>query len=508
MTTSLVCDDFPALTGRQDPHHESRFPGSEAQGRKSVELARRTRRALMPWQVSVLVAMLATTVSGQWTHPDCCLIVPRQNGKSLILVLRCLFGLFVRGERIVYSSQRWPTAKDAYERLWSIIKSRPSLRRLVVKNTCSQGQGYIELESGARIVFCTRSNDSGRGLDEVDLVIYDEAYNLTEGEIAALSFTQLASRNPQTIYASSAVNAEQHPNGWVLAGVRERGLAGDEGLYFAEWMAPEDMPREDEATWRYANPSYGVIQTAEKIRKLIKGFSTPAGRRSFDVEALGRGIWPQEKPEDEVEIVLDPVKWAALVSPRGVRLVGPIGLAVDMDPERAWCSIAAAQHTADGRVHVEVGYHGPPTAAVRRLLRTVIVAWDPCALVIDNLSPAITYKAELAADGVEVETTTGAEMAAACGGLQDAIEQGTLSHTGDPLLEQAREAVVKRVLPSGAWAFNRRAGGVISPMVAVALAKFALLKFGHIARPPEQAPTQDHEIAVPDDGHALMAAGF
>ncbi|NKV12593.1 hypothetical protein GS909_19890 [Rhodococcus hoagii] len=90
------------------------------------------------------------------------------------------------------------------------------------------------------------------------------------------------------------MNQDEHSNGLVLSKIRDRGLAGDAELYYAEYMAPDGMDRENEETWRYANPSYGVIQTAKKIRKLMRGFATQAGRKSFDVEILGRGDWPKE----------------------------------------------------------------------------------------------------------------------------------------------------------------------------------------------------------------------
>jgi hypothetical protein len=103
--------------------------------------------------------------------------------------------------------------------------------------------------------------------------------------ISVRSSGVLASRNPQTIYLSSAVNQEIHVNGRVLASIRHRALeairAGKRhiGLYFAEHAAPpppDDIDdaerrgiREDPETWRLANPSYGVIQTEAKVRKLL-----------------------------------------------------------------------------------------------------------------------------------------------------------------------------------------------------------------------------------------------
>lgn len=514
MTTSLVCEEFPALTGRQVPHNLSEFPGDIERGVKAVTLAQRVGKKQMPWQKNAMHAILSMAPDGLWTHPDCCLIVPRQNGKSLILVLRCLFGLFSLGEKIIYTSQLWPTAEDSYKRLWSIIKMRPSLKSRVVKNTCSQGKGYIELDNGAKIVFCTRSNDSGRGFDEVDLVVYDEAYNLTEGEIAALSFTQMASKNAQTIYASSAVNQDQHPNGAVLASIRNRGLAQEEGLYFAEFMAPDSMPRDEEATWRYANPSYGVIQKAPMIRKLMRGFNTPKGRKSFDVEALGRGDWPVEV-EFETFSVISEEKWNAMIDDTP-DLTGPIALGLDRSVDHKWWVISAAQRTRDGRIHVEVGYFqsGSHTEIVD-LLVDLIALWDPCVLVTDARSSAAVIEPQLLEEEIELVKTTAQQMVTACGGFyDDTVETPIMSHTNQPALTDAVEGAAQRTLPKGDWAWDTQADAVIAPLVAATLARWGLITYAArqkstpIASPAveELVERNANDFDVLEDFDALEAA--
>ncbi|MFH5209260.1 hypothetical protein ACHIPZ_13800 [Antrihabitans sp. NCIMB 15449] len=386
MTVSLICEDFPQLTGRQEPHHESVFAGDITHAVKAIELARRAGAISMPWQKRAQHAILSMTPEGRWTHSTCCLIIPRQNGKSEILIHRCLYGLFKLGETIIYTAQRWKTARDAWKRMMAIIKGRAWLRSRVKRATCSQGEGIIELHSGQMISFGTRSNDTGRGLTEVDLIVYDEAYNLTEGEISAMAFTQMASKNPQRIYASSAVNKDEHPNGLVLTSVRIRGLACAERLYFAEYMAPEEMPREDEETWRYANPSYGVVQTAEKVLDIMENLDTAAGRKGFDVEALGRGDWPST--EEAVERVIDPGVWSDLTNTTP-KLTGQIALAVDRSFDRGWWAVVAAQRTTEGQIHLEVGYfQAAKNSEMVAFLIAVIAAWDPCVLVIDKKSAA------------------------------------------------------------------------------------------------------------------------
>ena len=256
--TSLISDLFPApdpaafptLTGRQAPHHLSVFDGDDTDGWKAVTLGERVTQPLMPWQQGNLRCLLRRNPDGSWTHPDAVLICPRQNGKSEIVLLRVLYGLFKLGEKILYTVQRWDTGLEIHDRLVAIIMSRPSLRRQLAKApTSGQGRGRILLKSGAQIVTSTRSADVGRGLTKLDLVVYDEAYNLDEAASSAVDFAQMAAADPQTIYTSSAVNAELHPKGKVLAGLRRSGLARRVGMFFAEYMAPPEMPHDEVATW-------------------------------------------------------------------------------------------------------------------------------------------------------------------------------------------------------------------------------------------------------------------
>jgi len=506
--SSTLCEDFPTLTGRQDPHHLSVFEGNTRQGERCVEFARLAGATSMPWQRSAQLSICSTTEFGQWTHPTFCLLCTRQNGKSEILILRCLFGLYKLGETILYTAQRWKTARDAWRRLMTLIKANGALNRRVTRATCSQGEGVIELDGGAATIsFGVRSVDQGRGLTEVDLIVYDEAYNLTDGEIAAMGFTQMAAKNPQRIYASSAVNAEQHPNGHVLAGIRRAGLSHAPRLGFMEWWAPDGsclceacrdvapMDRLDEATHRYANPSYGVIQTADKIADLMVNMQTVAGRKSFDVEALGRGDWPVD--QEFREAVFATEVWADMAD-TSATLTGPIAVAVDRTPDRDLWAISAAQRTDEGRVHVEIGYfrQAQPEAVVDYLL-DLVEAWDPCAIAIDAKSTANVLKPLLIEAGIEPEMTNSVNLSAACGGFLDAALGGRLAHSGQQVLADAAVNVDKKFVGTSDTQFTWCAatGAVIAPLVAVTLAHWALLTFGVVEK-KAPAPSMGEGMAA------------
>lgn len=520
MTTSLASELFPApdpaifptLTGRQEPHHLTVWPGDDTHGFKAITLADRISQPSMPWQCGNLRAILRRNECDKWTHPNVVLLCPRQNGKSEILLLRCLYGLFKLGEKILYTVQRWSTGKELHERLVAMINARPSLRRrLAVKPTNSQGRGTIILDNGAQMVTTTRSADMARGLTKLDLVVFDEAYNLDSSASSAVNWAQMAAFDPQTIYTSSAVNTAEHPKGEVLAGLRRKGLSGAKRFYFAEYMAPPEMADDAVETWEYANPSYGVIQTAEKMQNLLDKVTSSLERVAFGVEGLGRGVWPTG--DAEVPAVIAAEVWKQNMTNPNVQLVGPIALALDMTPDRELVSIALAQRTNEGRIHLEVGYHERHSPALLGFVVSLIARWDPCALVIDKASPAYSLAPDLLNLGIEAEITTDAEMVQACGGFYDDALAHLLDHTGDPLLADALADASKRYIggaaAAGGWAWNRKGESVISPLVAATLARWGLTKFGTKPITPPQRATSERKTRISRNETANLATvGF
>ncbi|HEY9314625.1 hypothetical protein [Williamsia sp.] len=475
-------EDFPKLTGRQLPHNLSEFDGSDIRGHKAAILANRVGIRLFPWQYDSLCAILRIDDSNRWTHPECCLIVPRQNGKSEILLLRCLYGLFVRGENIVFTTQRWTTAKSLAKRFNAMINARPSLKaKLAKKPTVSNGLAETQLVGaspgveGPKIQFATRSNDAGRGFTVIDLLIYDEAYHVTGGMEDALDWAQMAANNPQTIYTSSAVNAQLHPNGQTLARMRRRGLAKGEGFYFAEFMAPEDLPWDALETARLANPSYGIIQTDEKILALLrKARGVPEKQKSYGVEGLGWGDWPADDNDavtvfDKDELIIDPAP----------DLTGSVAISVDRSyGDRHWV-IGAAQWTKEGLIHGEIGFNGVATngTMVAKLVQ-IVHAWDPVVIMIDRRSPAKVLVPLLIAEGIVPEETNTSDMAVACQGIEDDITDEQMSFTDWGGLIEAITGATKRVLPQGDFAWARPEGTNIAPLVTVTLARLGLQQFG------------------------------
>jgi hypothetical protein len=468
MTISPISE----LLGRQQPHFESAFDGDESDGERAVKLATRAGVKAMPWQRQALGRILSRRPDGSFTHPDVVLISPRQSGKSEILVWRLLFGLFLLGERQVYSAQRFVTADSVYRRMKATIESRPSLsRRLLKPPSSSSSRAVIELTNGASVQLGVRSGDLGRGMDKVDLVVFDEAYNLRETEVSALVGAQLSSANNQTVYASTAPVFDQHPNCRVLSDMRQLGLQKQADLYFAEFCTEDGMPLDDPATWAYANPSYGLLAKQRDIARLYAKAKTPDALALFKADILGLGQWPPD--ESETGTVISAEVWATMAT-TAPELVGPIAVAVDRSTDRKTWSICAAQRTTDGRIHLEVGlYHhlSTPAEVVNKLV-DIVCEWDPASVTIDSRSAAAVIAPLLAEVGVEVEQTNTTQLVLAAGSFLDAVDAGTLSHSSQQTLNDGVVSAVKRDL-AGGFAFDKAPG--VTYLVGASLAHWALI---------------------------------
>jgi len=436
---------------------------------EAIDLARIAGLDLDPWQQFVLEGALGERPDGKWAAFEVGLVVSRQNGKGAILEARELAGLFLLGERlIIHSAHQFDTSLEAFRRLLGLIEDNTEFSKRVRKVSRSHGEEGIELKSGQRIRFRTRTKGGGRGFSG-DCLILDEAMDLPETAHGALLPTLSARPNPQVWYTGSAVDQEVHDHGRVLARVRERGLSGDEpGLAYFEWSADADLRdmdgvATDPDAWAQANPGLGIRISLGHI-ELEQRSMDP---RTFAVERLGIGDWPSL---DVLEgQAIDRQMWASRAD-AGSSMTGPVVFSFDVRPDRSSSSICAAGERPDGLWHVEVVEHRPGTGWVPERLEQLVERHQTLALVCDQASPAASLLPRLKDAEVPVVTLNAKEYAQACGAFFDAVEQGEVRHLDQPALRTATSGAVRRPL-GDAWAWSRKGSNVdISPLVAATLA--------------------------------------
>jgi phage terminase large subunit-like protein len=261
----------------------------------ALQLVREAGIELDEWQERIFRGSLLRK-DGRWAAFAVGVCCPRQNGKNALLEAVELAALFVLGERlIIHSAHQADTAKEAFRRLADVVESRPWLESEVAHIRYTNGHEAIELKSGQRIRFRTRTGKSGRGFSG-DRVIFDEAMYLAEASMGSLLPTISAQPDPQIWYTGSAVDQYVHEDGVVFARVRDRALSGDDPrLYYAEWSVDADTPDDvddemanDLRAVAAANPALGIRIAPEYVDAERRELDGARSRSSVSAPVTGR----------------------------------------------------------------------------------------------------------------------------------------------------------------------------------------------------------------------------
>jgi len=438
---------------------------------------------LDPEQELVLNGAAGLRDDGKWQTREVGGNMPRQNGKGEILIARELAGLFFLGERlIIHTAHEFKTSAEHFNRLESVVRDCPELHAQVKRSASgriigyrySHGEESIELQSGARIEFKTRTKSGMRGFAGVDLLVLDEAMIISEAAHSAampIIRASKAERGPQLWYTGSAVDQETMDNGIVWTRVRERGIAGeDPALAYFEWSLdyehPDDVPDEvvsDPHFWRLVN---FAIERGRVTEEHMGWERRAMSFRAFVVELLGVGDYPDT--DVSADVLVSTEDWLALEDRESV-LLDPICLAFDVSPERH-TAICAAGLNERGKFHVELITAGHGTGWLTQRLVELYAKHEVIEIVCDGYGPsaAMARKAEEA--GIKVRRLDSNEYGQACGVFVDAIGESTLRHIGqDEILHAIRGAKARPLVDR--WAWSRTKSTVnISPLVAATLA--------------------------------------
>ncbi|MBE7195515.1 MAG: terminase, partial [Gordonia polyisoprenivorans] len=421
----------------------------------------------------------------------------RQAGKTH-LIAGTVFGLCVNmpGLLVIWSAHHAKTHGETFLAMQEFAE-RQRVAPYIDQVFTGSGDEEIRFHNGSRILFGARERGFGRGIPGVDVIISDEAQIMSERAVDA----QLATVNTSSFGLVIWMGTPPRPEDPSEAFTNMRTKAWDGTLEDAVWIEfgaePGSNPN-DRSVWPKMNPSHPHRTPVESILRLQRKL-TP---ESFLREAMG--IWPKGVGDSAV---IPSTVWDPMNKP-GTKLTGPIALAVDRAPNGVDWAVAAAQRTTDGRTHLEVGFFQPGTHdEIVSYLNAVIAAWDPVALVIDRRSAAAVLEPKLVAARVEPLMSGAPQMALACQGFYDDAVAGLLSHVGDTVLDGALATAKRRKLPQGDWAWDRGGDTVVSPLVAVTLARWALLEHGRETRGPVGPPAYDAtKDASPTELDVLEAA--
>lgn len=400
---------------------------------------------LLEWQDAILEGWLGRNRLGRWSAQTCGGSVPRQNGKTLGLVVpRCNYGMLVLGEEIIYTSHLQKTSTETFESIASFFDSKP-LKKYVKEIKTALGREQVILANGARIKFLARTRNGGRG-QHGDLLIFDEALELDADQQASFLPAISASRNPQTIYISTPPTSKS--DGSVFRGIREHALSGEsERTAWFEWSVDEIGDVNDKARWYATNPSLG---------SLIMESTVEAECEQMDADTFARerlGWWPQRRAAEHVIPYDD---WMACKDENPSR-DGLVVYAVKFSPDGSTGAMAAC-HKGDGKPFVYVVESRSMSGGLSWFVDTLAANHGKAAqIVIDGQSNAQALTERLLEARVpskEIVRPKTADVIAANAMLLNAVNERTITHYGQPALDaSATETERRRIGNYGGWGF-------------------------------------------------------
>ena len=434
--------------------------------------------AFRPWQPDIGRLILAKRADGKYaaTVGGTGLSIPRQVGKTF-LVAAIVFALCLLRPKltVIWTSHRLRTSEETFGKMLAFAK-RKRIAPHILKTPLGSGEEAIIFRNGSRIMFGARERGFGRGFDEVDVLIFDEAQILTESALDDMvPATNQSRQETSALLLFMGTPPKPTDPGEVFTRMRTEALTGeDDDTGWVEFGADPDYeptalpaPLTD-ADWKQiakANPSFPSDTPREAILRMRKKL----GPESFKRE--GAGIW------DEASVHKSPfANW-----PNGVTEyppgdgVAPSALGVDMSHDRV-ISISGCwvdpELPEDAFVELlEVDDTGDTGATVEWL---VARAGRRIPVVIDSMSPAASMVPTLKARKVNVVSTSAPDMGKACGGVHDAVREGRLWHIDQKTLTKAVLGCEKRPIgTAGAWGIDRRDPETnIAPAVSMILSHF------------------------------------
>jgi hypothetical protein len=459
---------YSELGGVQTPRIQSKLNDLPSKGQEMIDFATELGINLMEWQKFVCIHGHKVRADGRWAHSELGLIMARQQGKSTLMMLRILTGMFVWGEGLqLASAHRLTTSLETFRQIVGLIETNPKLEKEVKKIRWQHGAEEIELFGNRRFVV-KAANNAARGLSKPETIHLDELREYKDEDAwSSMRYSMMAAKNPQVWIYSSA--GDQHSV--ILNKLRERALASattNDPIGWFEWSAPILLPS-GEMNWSafaQANPSLGITIHPDNLKAVIN--DPPDIVRT---EVLAQWV-------DTINSAIDAQKWAMCqIDAIPLDPEQPTWLGLDLSPDRKFGALVAAQRLSGERFYIQLLH----TWSNDYSLNDLAVANDIAPYVRKYNTQTVAYSkrtsqavaSRLSSAGIQVTDMDGAIYAESCDRWLGAINSHRLQHSGQEELTQQTLSAAKLPFGDGSWIIGRRASRVaVCASVASALVTY------------------------------------
>lgn len=463
--------------GNQKPRIDIFNDGDIELAERVIKLWEHYNKPLLPWQKATLRRWMATDAEGKWSNPDCGLSLPRQNGKTELLICRIVGGMVFLGEHLLYTAHQGNTVDEIKRRVFRFFyDAEPEIRDLLTSefDKMPKSFDYVELQNGGRCVFRTRTRSAGLGFTN-DTLLDDEAQEKNDAQEEAMRPTISAGPldNPQTIMVGTPPTSGSA--GTVFQRARRKILQGlSENYCWREWSVENITANDDVDAWYETNPSLGYFVS----EKAIKAESTTMSQDSFNKMRLGwyAGLDAQRVFGDEEwnDLAIKEVKL-----PDNPQLV----YAVKFAPDRSAVTLAVGVCMGE-KTHVEVVERKRMSDGIAWLVRWLLDRWrNANKIIIDGAAGQGLLVEELIRSERRITkkilTPNVKEAGSAYASFYQAIQDKTLTHYNQPILNSAiRTAKRRDIGKDGMFGFAPLNPNIqCDPVDAVAFAYYGANRF-------------------------------
>ena len=421
------------------------------------------------WQSQLGTVCLGYGDSGKYTATvgGIGMSIPRQVGKTyFVLAMLVILCVLFPGLQVVWTAHHLRTSTKTFTALRGICR-RKKIHPLVRSMRAANGEQQVEFTNGSMIMFGARSQGFGRGFDEIDVEVFDEAQILDTKALEDMVAATNQARNEHgalLFFMGTPPRAGDPSDAFEARRTKAIDGTAKNSVWLEIGADPESDPN-DESQYPLMNPSFPARTPLESMQRLRENLTDDD---SWNRE--GRGIWDALGTSR----VIDEVTWGKQGDPASMP-VDRLTLSIEVPPGRMTAAVGFAGLRADGRWHVALEEERKGVDWAIPYVKKLVEINNLHAVVVDELSGLVEERrGRHYLLGTDILVTTaaaeGRHMAVAWAKFYDGIHDESVFHTDQPQVNVALSVATKRPL-AGGFAWNRKdAMSNISPLVAETLA--------------------------------------